>query len=472
MTAMGIVTIRIPLVTWRDGRPRFIPGARARALGLQGVDLRWPAGVEADFAAHMPRPGVRNLGRWLTLDEAIIWSKMMQVEIERLRKAVDDGATTPRKLQNAAARAGRSLVTVGQLCQSFDASPRMQGREVAEGRKKRRPLAANTIRYYRNAGRLLERLDGGRVWNAPAVELTGRALTGVLDRVEVLHGLAQARAVRAYVSVVFAHGRRGRRVAHDPVAALEESLPVLAARVRPASVAELEHLVAVADALGLPDLGDVVMAGVWTGQRQNDRLALLSSAIGPDGILFAPNKKERGGQVERLLVPLASRLAARLEAARERRRAWRVKPLHVFACEATGQAWKADWYRKVYRQVRHAAATGRAETDAAGRLTRNAATVFGLIDVPARLAAAGLSPMPSLADLRDQDLRDTCLSWLPLAGADRFEIAGFSGHAFGQSEQVLRHYVAIPPEFARRGMARLEAWYDAQLGALRQEVQG
>ncbi|SFQ10615.1 hypothetical protein [Nitratireductor indicus] len=453
MNTMGKVIIKIPLVTWREGRPRFFASAVHRQLGFKGEDLRHPD------------------GRWYSVDEAVAWSEAKQKEIASCRAAIAGGETTARKTRNAAERARRDgLVTIGQVCETFVASPRMQGREIVQGRKKRPPLADNTIRFYRGASRLLEGFDQGRVWNEAAAALTPRALAGILDKIEIRHGLAQARAVRAFLSVAYGHGRKQHLVAHNPVEGLEETLPVLEERVRPASVAEFEHLIAVADALGQPDFADVVCAGPWTGQRQNDRLSLPADRISGEGLMFSPSKKRAVRQ--NLLIPLAGRLEARLAAARARRKAWTVVPTTLFVCERTGRPWAADWYRKVFRVLRQVAATGDIERDQAGAVTKDAATLLAGVDVPAVLAAAGLPAMPSIATLRDQDLRDTCMSWLALAGCDRFEIAGFSGHAFGQSDKVLRHYVAIPPEFARRGMEKLEGWYARQAQEAGQEAKG
>ncbi len=38
---------------------------------------------------------------------------------------------------------------------------------------------------------------------------------------------------------------------------------------------EIAALVAAADAMGRPEIGDMVILGVWTGQRQGDRLAMV-----------------------------------------------------------------------------------------------------------------------------------------------------------------------------------------------------
>ena len=446
---VGKVEINIPLVTWRDGRPRFFAGPAARALGFKGQDLRHPD------------------GRWFSLEECIAWSAARQDEIAERRRAIAAGETTARRTFNAVRRqASAGVVTVGQVCEAFLASPRMNGRAIVEGRRRREPLADNTARAYRGSARLIERFDDGAVWLSSAQELTAAALGGILHAVEVRHGLAQTRALRAFLSVAFRHGRKARPalVAHDPVGALEERLPTLEARVRPATVAQFLHMIDVADAIGLPDVGDMIAAGGWTAQRQNDRIAMTTAALTADGLLVEPLKKKRHG--ERLLLPVSRFLARRLEAARLRRRQWKVQPLALLPCERSGTRWQDDYYRKAYRVVRVAAATGRAERDEHGRPTPAALYIPGVPDIGRAMRARGLKPMPSLADLRDQDLRDTCLSWLPLAGCDKWEVAAFSGHAFGQSDKVLRHYVAVPPEFGRRAMAKLEAWFDAQLAAL------
>lgn len=464
---MGKVEIRIPLVTWRDGRPRFIPGpAVRRLLGLPGTDLRFPEGAGPDYQPAMLRPGDKNTGRWFSLDEAIAWSKAMQEEIATKRRDVATGRTTPRKLRNAQARGAASYLTVGQLVECFldpQQNPRMGGKEIVQGRKTRKPLRANTIRCYRGAARLLERLDDSRVWLAPAAALSSTAVAGILDKVEIAHGLAQARNVRALLSVVYSWGS-GRKMVHfNPIAAMETRLPVLQPRVHWARPHELDAFIRGCDALGCPDVADMVCAGAWTGQRQADRLSLRFNQITADGILFRPEKKQGAGQ--QLLIPLSSALATRIEAVRHRRQDWPIRSTLVFLNERTRRPWSATRWRAAFRVLRLAIATGEIERDKNGRPTDAAAAILGNIDIRARLQAAGVPIVPALAELRDQDLRDTAVTWLGLAGCDKFEIAGFTGHAFGTDDKVLAHYLAIPPDFARRGMAKLEAWHAEQMAA-------
>lgn len=455
MGCMGKVTVQIPLITWRDGRPRFIPGPTTQALGFKGQDLRH--GKD---------------GKWYSLDEAIAWSEKKQKQIADMRAAVRSGDITAKQAVKATAAARLSgLVSIAHVVETFLDSPPMQGKAIVLGKKRREPLAANTIRSYKGSARLLRGFDGGAVWVEPAADLSGKALSGLLDEIEVANGLAQARAVRALVSAAYGYGRSKGLIHNNPIDELETTLPVLEPDVRPGTIEEIETLIAVCDVLGFADVGDVVAAGPWTGQRQNDRLALQEDQINAEGILFRPHKKKRSR--EQLLVPLARCLRRRLQAAAERRKAWKVtnlKPGHVFLCEAMRKPWQADWYRKHFRVLKFAAAFGEYERydsgASKGEITREARMLFGTRDIGAELAAAGITPLASLADFNDKHLRDTCLSWLALAGADKFETAGFSGHAFGKDDAILKHYVAVPPEFARRGMVKLEAWHTMRLAEI------
>jgi len=452
---MGTVTIKIPLVTWRDGRPRFYAGPAARALGYKGEDLRHG----------------RN-GSWFTLEEAIAWSKQRTAEIEAQRAAIAAGATTAGATARANRRArAAGLVTISQVMEAFRSSARMQGRAIVRGKKKRRPLAENTIRFYSGAIRCLEQFEEGQWWHEPAADLTAPVLDGLVDAIEQAHGLAQARAVRGVISVAFGYARTkegGALVAHNPAADSQVALPMPEKRVRPASIDEFMTMLAAFDALGLPDAGDLFCSGVWTGQRQADRRGLKESMVTADGIVFQPHKKD--AEQQRLLIPLAGMLAQRLEAA-HRRRISKVTRLRgdppVFLWEAGGKSWSEGRYGKIYRMVRHAVATGGIPPidGKTGKVDKEWLALFRGRDVAAELAAAGIEAFASVADLTDQDMRDTCISWLPRAGANKWEVAGFSGHAFVGAENVLGHYFAIDPEFARSGMKKLEVWFAREIAA-------
>lgn len=392
---MGTVTIKIPLVTWRDGQPRYYPSAAQRKLGYHYEDLK-----SAD-------------GKWFSLDQAIAWSKARQAEL------------AARKTEKPAPRKSRSQVhpqadAVAHIVSQWLETPRLKGTAVSEGRKHRQPLAANTIRYYRQAARLIERLDEGRFWALPAAALDGEALSEALDLAEKAHGLAQARGLRAMISTCWKWARARKLVALNPVQDLEETLPVLDPRIRVGEEFEITALVKAADKIGRPEIGDSIMIGVWAGQRQQDRLSLADGQITPRGIMFRQAKK--AGQP--LLIPASKPLAARLAAAKLRRKGKTVEWPQVVIDEKAWKPFKPDHYRHIFADVR----------------------------------AEAVKTCPSLADFHDQDLRDTAVTWLALAGCDKIEIASITGHSLKTIDEIMKHYLGLHPDLAKRAIGKLEVW--------------
>lgn len=429
---MGKTTISIPLITLRpDGnggfRPRYIPGIRHRKLGLKGEDLKHPDGT------------------WFSLDECAAWSRARLELVEKLTAA-------PAKTRRRVLTDVKGRITVGELFQRWFKSPRLNDVSLVEGRKHRRPLKPDTVRFYRNAANQLEALDDGLVWTSPAAAISGVMVgdpqRGILHRIEVKHGLATARGVRAALSALYGWAMTERLVSHNPAAGLNTTLPVPAPRLRVGSIAEMQHLVAAADAIGRADAGDCIVLGLWTGQRQQSRISLCDGQVTADGILFTQGKKHGAP----LLIPAAGDLTKRLAAARERRRGWRVNYPHVVLDEKSRAPFKPDWYRHVYAEVRKAAAHG----------------VLDDGTVPAEPVPAGrhvryrLAPMSSLADFRDQDLRDTAVTWLAIAGCTKAEIGSITGHSAKSIDDILKHYLGQHPDLARSAIGKLVAWYDSK----------
>ncbi len=58
---------KIQNIAWREGRPRFVPGAPIRRLGFKGEDLKHPD------------------GRWFTAGEALDWATVRAAEIAEKR---------------------------------------------------------------------------------------------------------------------------------------------------------------------------------------------------------------------------------------------------------------------------------------------------------------------------------------------------------------------------------------------------
>ncbi len=418
---MGKATITIPLVTLRpDGeggfRPRYIPGKRHRKMGLKGEDLRHASGA------------------WFTLDECAAWSAARLKLIEELERLA------PKAQKRAVASRGGK--TLGELMTLWFEQPRMVGEKVIEGKKEREPLAKSTVGYYLAGAARIEELDDGLLWASPAKAISSAMIgddkKGVLHRIEVERGVHVAICVRATLSAFYAWAKGAKHVDVNPVKDVEYRIPTPAPRIRIGSIDEMRHLVKAFDLIGRLDVGDSVVLALWTGQRQGDRLALSDAQRTPDGIVFRQGKK-RG---QPLLIPEAPELAGRLHAARLRRADWRVNYPNVILDEQARRPFQRRWYQEIFDRGRRAAVDGIKGEDGAWRL----------------------EPMPSLADFRDQDLRDTAVTWLALAECTKPEIASITGHSLATIDEVLKHYLGLHPDLARSAIAKLITWEERQQG--------
>lgn len=443
---MGTITIPIPLVTWRDGRPRFFASAAQRKLGFRGEDLRHGPGLASAAAAGEKLEGKAHFksGAWFTLDECLAWSKQRLAEIEAMRqaraKAVHQHKPRPRFAAD--------VVTVSIMVARTLEQDHYQGKSVTRGRRTRAARSPHTVRQYNNAARALEHLDAGEIWHQPAAAISPATLEGVLEKIEEAHGLATARSVRALLSVAWKYGCKKLGLTANPV--IGQLLPVPPPRVRYGEREEIAALVDASDRLGLPEIGDAILLGVWTGQRQADRLSLTGGQIIDGSILFRQQKKH--GQP--LLIPVSDELATRLDAARDRRRGWTVTYPNVVLDERARKPFRSDWYRKLFRIVCAVACAGALPTG--GKDGQVARGLTRHIDVDAALA--GFAPVPTLIGFRDQDLRDTAVTWLALSGCDMAEIASITGHSLKTVQDVLKHYLGMHPELARSAIAKLSIW--------------
>jgi Holliday junction resolvase-like predicted endonuclease len=140
-------------------------------------------------------------------------------------------------------------------------------------------------------------------------------------------------------------------------------------------------------------------------------------------------------------------------------------------------AWNRWHYANTFSEVRDAAAYGvpaqgyraeRPEPKSQKKLAqakRDADKLAALpLADPARRDQWILPPLPSVADARDQDLRDTAVTWLARAGCTMMEIAQITGHSLQSIQQTLRHYLSSHPEIADHAIAKLVAWYEGQMG--------
>lgn len=454
-----------PCVSWRDGRPRFQPSRTLRARGFAGTDLRWPAPpphgepVEPwDFRAL--KPGDKNTGRWFSKGEAVDWSAAFTKSLK------------PKKARTIAQRAkpapAAGACTVGQLFSDWWRSPKFQiPADPAEAYRQRlagNVYAAETVAQYKIRAGLIERFDP-ELWAGPVDALTTEIMFGFYEEMRSAHGIASARYSVQVLSAAFAWGRlRGKfkfRMNQGVNPARGLKLAKLPPRVRVATRHEIETLVAAADAIGRPEIGDSILLGLWTGQRQGDRIALTDKGLLNGRRVFRQSKT---GAI--VAIREAPSLRARLAAAEKRRRAARAAALlaagsdierrvverrfaHIILDESENGRWLdrrrhyqpfARWnYSHVFGEVRAAAVAGIADGKGGWQV----------------------KPCESLADFQERDIRDTAVTWQALAGSTIPEIISLTGHSIESAVAILKHYLARDPAMADAAIRKMVAWYDA-----------
>lgn len=411
---MAKVTVQLRHVSWRDGRPRFNPGPLLRRLGYKGEDLKRPD------------------GGWMTLAECEAWINDRLEEIEARRKRKAEG----KRL--APMNRGR-LYTVEDMFEDLWREPD-HDRSLPAGQR----LADSTLKFYRNKARVLMQHDAA-LWTEPAAAIDTAILKGLHLELMKARGVATARAVMAALSVAYSNALSYGRVPHNPL--LKERrgkwrVQKPAPHIRVATSKEIAALMAAADLVKLPEIGDAVMLGLGTGQRLADLLQLEERNESGGRIRFIQNKT--GARVR---VPALPAVKARLAAARERKiaatAALRLNSLapQVVVYARTARAFTYTVFNARYVEVRDAAVNGIRTEDGTGWT---------------------LEPCPSLKDFNVKDLRDTAVTWLAMAGATLPEIAAITGHTLASVQEILKHYLELNDAQADAAIGKLVTWMEQE----------
>lgn len=364
------VTIKIRYCIWRNGRPRFVPSRDLRALGFKGKDLR------------------QDNGQWFNIMECQAFvAQLLQQVAERKTKKLEGKRLG--KIQ------GQQFYLVADLFKDFLLDPKLQ----PAGSNRVKVLSPNTVRYYKTMSKALQDFDG-ELWASPARAVNVVIAWGLYEKLYAEKGLHMARGVISTCRRGWSWARKKGKVSENPFKDLGMETPD--GRQRPGTVAEIQHLIKICDANQRPEIADMIVLGFVTSQRQADRLEMEGGQIQGGRFRFIQRKTGK-----RVSGPVVAILAARLEAARERRRAHKVKWPHVVIDEKQQRPFKVDHYRHVFADM-------------------------------VKLAAVDL---PSLADFHDQDLRDTAITWARNGGADFEKRRKLSGHSADAAQLEEDHYL-------------------------------
>ena len=416
--------IELPYVAWREGRPRFVPGSRERAMGYKGQDLK------------------HDDGCWFSLDEAHGFAMARRDEIRALRK-------TGRKLKAPPAPKGRA---VQDLWEAYCRGDKFKG------------LAASSQKTYRKWAKPLGQEP---LWQAPVGSLDPVVLKGLHEKIKAERGLSMANGVLAVISAMLAWGRLHNWLPRDrngqPIAnpATQLDLETPPPRLRVGTDAEIRALVDASDRLEIDGvrmsaIGDAVLAGLFSGQRKKDILEFIPGRLSNARIELVQSKT--GARVS---IPMAPRLVERLAAGKARRAKadYRVVTPNIVVNEGTGLAYNGGTFTDHFAQVRAAAVAGVVDEEAT-RIARELHAAEQRNSEPPIIYK--IAPCQSLADFTFPDLRDTAVTWYARAGSTVPEIASITGHSLASIYRILKHYLALDAELADNAVKKLVDWMERE----------
>ncbi len=396
-----------PYFCWRDGRPRWVPGPKLRKLKWKGRDLK-----DAQ-------------GNWLNYGDAINAAIAINKEVEDWR-ARDGSGTRPRQAPRKVPRSCRLLADLWYKSPEF--------RRLGE---RTRSDYTNKLELFLASPCDPEDDDNPATMADVPVRALGRAnLKGYWRQQYDERGHAMANGIIAAVRAMLTFGTDLEWIELNP--AFKLKLPVVDARVAFWSPAKVEAFIKTADTmrrltdpgLGLQSVGDAVVIALHSGQRQGDVLEMPPRIFEQQRLALSQFKTH--ALVD---APMTPQLQARVALIKERWKGKGIVALEALVIdERTGKRWTADAFRKAFREVRSEAAQRYPELCETERF------------------------QPGIDLLRFQDLRDTAVTRLAMAGCTLPEIAAISGHTPDHITSVIKHYLALNNELADAAIAKLTAW--------------
>lgn len=361
--------------------------------------------------------------------------------------------------------------TVGWLIDDWKKTPKW----TAKPGSSIKPYSPSTRRFYEWACDIIwQWADDGEL---PARKITPARVQQLYETfLHVSH--SKANAVVTVLRILLEHARKRDIVASN--AATKPGLISLPPRLRIWSHEEEACMVAHADALGLPSIGDAILLGADLGQREGDILRLQRIRYS-NGVFYRIQQRKTNAIVQ---IPATPRLRDRLELAiaridavaqAERQAALalgrpaRPTPPYLVVAEGTGTRYTEDTFRRLFARVRAAAAGKSIKISRKpGVETMNDEDLLRTSHLPkcrTLLGREATADDPEILQANFQDLRDTAVTNLAEAGCTIPQICAITGHTEKSAYNVLKHYLALNGAMAAEAIAKLVEHYERQEAA-------
>jgi len=382
---------------YRDGiwKPRFEPSPSLRKSGWNGYALQ------------------DDTGEWLDIETTIKKATKQLADIEAWR-AGDQQQTSLHVRPNA--KAG----TLARLFCTYRADDAY-----------RKDIGKSTRRQYRYALKAMETAIGDM--NIPIASFEKPAAYALYKKLRRKHGLASANHHMRVLKRVFQIGGEHGLVRIDPM--IKFRMKSTKPRVRFVETEEISHLIATADAMGLPSIGDTCVLAITTGQRSADILKFPINLANKDEHEFKQGKR---GKIITLRTKLLNRMRPRLHNARRRAidLSRGVTPTKLLIYEGTGRPY-ADTCQlsTAFRKVRVKAG-------------KTMPSLLGLNDDGTPMMDRYGNDIQKASRATLSDFRDTLLTTMILAECTLSEVCSLLGHEEKSALEVWKHYKAERPEIS------------------------
>lgn len=239
---------------------------------------------------------------------------------------------------------------------------------------------------------------------------------------------AKANAVITMLRMLLKHAIREEIIKSHPALEADPGLNAAAPSGKLWPVDAISLFVETADRMGWHSVGTAVVINHWIGQRQGDILAMQRIAY-RGGVFFVDQNKTNA----RVAVPHSPWVERRVDTELKRQKDRKIEgtpTAPLLLCESTGQAWKEDYFRHVFADIREAAALEW--------------STFFLDD----------GSSVDMRDLQFMHLRHTAVTELAIIGCTTLQIAGITGHTPKSVEQILTRYLVRTSALAAAAVAK------------------